>query len=86
MPNLCSLEPKGGLNVVAYFDVNDEKDLVDMLPFFFEVERSLPADWSGLRKILAADLVGTAPLRLLRSTLCSLPGTEGQAATPMRLC
>ena len=60
--------------------------VVDWLSRCFLVcDMVLPADWRGLRlKMRAADLVGTAPLRLLRSTLCILPGTEGHDATPSK--
>ena len=45
----------------------------------------LPADYRGfLAKMRAADLVETAPLRLLRSTRCILPGTDGHDACPSR--
>lgn len=44
-----------------------------------------PALYNGfLAKMRAADLVGTAPLRLFKSTLCILPGTEGHEAWPKR--
>jgi len=73
------------------FAVNEEKERPVILTEFrsdFDCDMELPALINGLffllLKMRAAERVGTAPCLLFRRTRCTLPGTEGQEATPRR--
>ena len=82
-PKRCSFEPNGGFYAVTCFVVKAEKERAVMLCYErpFLAVMSLPAVCRGfLANKRAADFVGTAPLRLLRRTLYSLPGTDGHEA------
>ena len=66
-------------------DVNERAVALCEFLCDLDCDIELPADCSGgfcRLKIRAADFVGTAPLRLFKSTRCILPGTDGQDATP----